>query len=331
MTLLQSGPNRSSAGPAGASGTHPTSGVVPFDITVLAGGPGPEREVSLNSGRAIHEALRRVGHRVTLCDISPEDLSALDREADFVFIALHGQFGEDGTLQAELDARGIHYGGSGPAASRLAMNKVESKRRFVHAGIATPQYEVIGRDHAPKSKSKVGLPVVIKPVDSGSSVDTTIARAEADAERVIARLVQSCGAALVERYIVGPELTVGVLGDEALPVCEIRTKREFYDYSAKYLDEDTQYLFDLDLPPALLQKVQALSLTAHRALGCRAFSRVDWMVEAATLELYILEINTIPGFTSHSLLPKSAVRAGMSLEQLCQRIVELSLNEPTHA
>ena len=139
-------------------------------------------------------------------------------------------------------------------------------------------------------------------------------------------VVDRYGEALVEQYIDGNELTVGILGERALPVCEIRTKREFYDYDAKYIDDDTQYLFDLDLPTALLERVQALSIDAHRALGCCVFSRVDWMVDAATLEPFVLEVNTIPGFTSHSLLPKAAARVGMSFEQLCGRIVELSLS-----
>ena len=130
---------------------------------------------------------------------------------------------------------------------------------------------------------------------------------------------------LIERYVQGPELTVGILGDRALPICQIRTRREFYDYQAKYIDEDTEYLFDVDLPDAMLRRIGELSLRAHRALGCRDFSRVDWMVDAATLEPYLLEINTIPGFTSHSLLPKAAARVGISFDQLCRRITELGL------
>jgi D-alanine-D-alanine ligase len=168
---------------------------------------------------------------------------------------------------------------------------------------------------------------VAKPIACGSSVDTTIARTPAELQTATARLVETYGEALLERYIEGPELTVGILGDQALPVCEIRTRREFYDYEAKYVDDDTQYLFDLDLPPDLLRRVQELSLAAHRVLGCRAFSRVDWMVDRATLQPYVLEVNTIPGFTNHSLLPKAAARAGMSFDRLCQRIIELSLSE----
>jgi len=296
-----------------------------LDITVLAGGPGAEREVSLNSGRAVSDALRRIGHRVELCDIRPTDLSALDRPADFVFIALHGEFGEDGALQAELDARGLRYSGSGAVASRLAMDKVESKQCFEQAGVPTPPYELVSQTVRTGLGTRIQLPVVVKPVSSGSSVDTSIARTPESLVAAASAVVAKYGKALVEKYIVGPELSVGILGDEALPVCEIRTPREFYDYQAKYLDDDTQYLFDLDLPPKLLERVQWLSVAAHRTLGCRVFSRVDCMVDAASLEPYFLEVNTIPGFTSHSLLPKAASRIGLTFDRLCQRIVELSM------
>ena len=296
-----------------------------LDITVLAGGPGVEREVSLSSGRAVYEALARLGHRVTLCDIDPDDLSALDKPADIVFIALHGEFGEDGGLQAQLDARSLRYCGSGAGASRTAMNKAEAKRCFGNAGIPTPPGEVVDRSGLADVASRFRGPVVVKPVASGSSVDTTIARTPDGLRIAVEELVEKYDQALVERYVTGPELTVGILGELALPVCQIRTKREFYDYEAKYIDDDTQYLFDLELPPALLERVQALSLAAHRVLGCSVFSRVDWMVDARTLEPYVLEVNTIPGFTSHSLLPKAAARVGLSFDQLCQRIVKLSL------
>ena len=293
-------------------------------VIVLAGGPGMEREVSLNSGQAVHAALKRLGHEVTLRDIGPDDLSALDLPTDFVFIALHGEFGEDGLLQAELDARGLRYCGSDAAASRIAMNKVEAKRRFVRAGIPTPQFEVIDPTNINYALADIGLPAVIKPVASGSSVDTSIVRSSHALQAAAPLVVDRYGEALVEQYINGFEFTVGILGDTALPVCEIRTKREFYDYQAKYIDDDTQYVFDLDYPAELLAKVQRLSLEAHRALNCRVFSRVDCMVDRNTLEPFILEVNTIPGFTSHSLLPKAAARIGMSFDRLCQNIIELS-------
>jgi D-alanine-D-alanine ligase len=205
------------------------------------------------------------------------------------------------------------------------MDKAVAKGRFEEHRIPTPAYEIVDRRSIPGLAARFATPAVVKPVKSGSSVDTSIVRDAGSLGDAAAKLVKEYGQALVERYIAGPELTVGILGDQALPVCEIRTKREFYDYAAKYVDDDTEYLFDLGLPSALLRRVQALSLAAHRALRCSVFSRVDWMVDAESLEPYVLEVNTIPGFTSHSLLPKSAAKIGLSFDQLCQKIVDLSL------
>ena len=296
-----------------------------LSITVLSGGPSAEREVSLQSGAAVAAALVAMGHRVVVRDIGPDDLSALDVPADFVFIALHGEFGEDGQVQELLARHGVAFCGSDGAASQLAMDKAASKARLLEARLPTPPYCVYEPGQDPESLSCWRFPLVVKPVDSGSSVDTIIARDEASARAALLRVGDGYGRALVEQYIQGPELTVGILGDEALPVCQIRTKREFYDYQAKYVDDDTEYLFEIDLPAKLLRRVQELSVRAHHALGCQDFSRVDWMVDGRTFEPYVLEINTIPGFTSHSLLPKAAARVGVSFNQLCQRIVELGL------
>jgi len=296
-----------------------------LDITVLAGGPGMEREVSLNSGRAVCDALIRLGHRVELRDINPNDLSALDHPADFVFIALHGEFGEDGTVQAELEQRKIPYCGSNSTASRVAMDKVSAKQRFENCGIPTPKFIVADPKNVANIASHFQPVAVVKPISSGSSVDTTIARTSEALQSAARAVVEKYGAALVEQYIAGRELTVGILGDVALPICEIRTTREFYDYQAKYIDDDTQYLFDIDLPAGLQEKVQEIALFAHRALGCEIFSRVDVMVDADTLEPFVLEVNTIPGFTSHSLLPKAAARVGVGFDALCRRIIDLSL------
>lgn len=293
-------------------------------ITVLAGGVGVEREVSLLSGEAVAQACRRLGHTVEVRDIRPDDLSALDLPTDFVFIALHGEFGEDGELQLALQKRGLPYCGSGPLASRLAFNKVAAKQRFERAGIPTPAYHVFDI-HAPVSMlDHVSLPCVVKPVASGSSVHTSIARDVGSLRSAVAERIAVDGEVLVERYIRGPELTVGILGERPLPVCQIRTKREFYDYQAKYIDDDTEYLFDIDLPGELLARVQDLSLEAHRALECEVFSRVDWMIEADSLQPFALEINTIPGFTSHSLLPKAAARIGVGFDELVSRIIQMS-------
>lgn len=293
-------------------------------ITVLSGGPSSEREVSLNSGRAVAAALRSVGHDVYLADIGPDDLSALDRPVDMVFIALHGAFGEDGVLQQILEDRGIRYCGSGPQASALAMDKAAAKARFLAAGVPTPLFETVTRANVEEVLAQWAPPAVVKPLDQGSSVDCVIVHAGEDLAAPIRRELELYGRCLVERFVPGAELTVGVLGEETLPPIQIRPKREFYDYQAKYLDSDTEYLFNIDLPASVLSEVRELSLRAHQALGCRDFSRVDWIVEESTGRPFVLEVNTIPGFTDHSLLPKAARQAGMSFAELCQRIVELT-------
>ena len=299
--------------------------VTSLDITVLAGGPGVEREVSLDSGRMVRDALVRLEHRATLRDIGPNDLSALDLPAEMVFIALHGAFGEDGTVQRLLDDRGMVYTGCGVDASALAMDKIRTKAKMIEAGIATPRFDLVKPARLAAAIETIVRPVVIKPRSSGSSVDTYVARDRDGVERALTAVVERHGSALVESYVDGPELTVGILGGEALPVCQIRTKREFYDYQAKYVDDDTEYLFDIDLPDDLLDRVRDLSARAFEAIGGRDFARVDWMVDRATLEPYVIEINTVPGFTSHSLLPKAASRVGMSFDAFCRRVVELTM------
>jgi len=290
-------------------------------ITVLSGGPSAERDVSLKSGKAVSSALRSLGHEVYCADISPEHLETLDVPTELVFIALHGTFGEDGQLQEILDQRGIRYCGSGAQASALAMDKAAAKSRFIESGIPTPAFDLVTFDSI---DSDWALPVVVKPVAEGSSVDCRIVFESGDLHEILSQMIEQYGRCLVEQYVKGLELTVGILGDQALPPIQIRTRREYYNYEAKYLDDDTEYLFDIDLPPALLDEIKTLSVKAHQALGCRDFSRVDWLVDEQTHQPYVLEINTIPGFTDHSLLPKAAARAGLSFPDLCQRIVELA-------
>ncbi len=292
-----------------------------LDITVLMGGLGSEREVSLMSGRAVADALKQAGHRVTTADISPDDTSALDHEGiDVVFIALHGTFGEDGQVQRLCEQRGLVYVGSGPEASELTMDKDASKRVFQQAGLATPEWVIIDRS----AKDDFPLPCVIKPVDGGSSLDVTIARDETTREAALESLLTTDGMAMIEAFVPGREMTVSVLDGKPLPLIEIIPDREFYDYIAKYDDEATQFIFDTKLPPATEQHLQAAALTAHKVLGCKDFSRADFILDADGIA-WLLEVNTIPGFTGHSLLPKAAAAAGISFEQLCDRIVRLAL------
>jgi D-alanine-D-alanine ligase len=296
-----------------------------LEVTVLAGGAGVERLVSLESGNMVRDALRRLNHHAIMLDIDASDLAALDVPADMVFVALHGQFGEDGALQRILEDRRIPFCGSGAAASALAMDKVAAKVRLLDAGIPTPDFDLIKAGRIDECVEKTSYPVVVKPRSSGSSVDISIVRDKPSLARSLNHVVETYGAALVEQFVDGLELTVGVLDGRALPVCQIVTPREFYDYQAKYHRDDTEYHFDIDLPEALLASIQQMSLRAHRCLGCRDFSRVDWMVDRKTHEPYAIEVNTIPGLTSHSLLPKAAQHDGLSFDALCQRVLELTM------
>ncbi len=301
-----------------------------LDITLLSGGPSDEREVSLASGRCIGAALSRLGHRVSICDISPDKMSPLDRAADLVFVALHGEFGEDGKLQAELERRGLRYTGTGSAASALVMDKVRTKGALIGAGLPTPRFDIARKGTISEVVRRWRLPVVVKPVSSGSSIDVFIVHEGDRFEDALSSVVRKYGTALVEELVDGPELTVGILGQEALPPIQISTSREFYDYEAKYIDDATEYNLEIDLPADLLSRMQAMSVKAANALGCRDFCRVDWMVDEVTHEPYILELNTIPGFTSHSLLPKAAAHSGMAFDDLCQSIVELAMQRTSH-
>jgi D-alanine-D-alanine ligase len=307
-----------------------TKPVRTLDLTVLMGGPSSEREVSLVSGAAVADALVRCGHKVTRCDISPQDTSALDRRGiDAVFIALHGAFGESGDVQSLCESRGLKYTGSGPRASEVAMDKAASKRQFQHAGLCTPPWEIItDRDDPAAACDKlntIGLPAVLKPIDGGSSVDITIAKDQPTRDAAVKALLAKYGRLMCEKFIKGVELTIGILGQQALPVIQVVPTHEFYDYSAKYADDaGTRYIFEHGLSDQTVARLQQAALLAHQCLGCRDMSRVDFILDDAGTA-YVLEINTIPGFTSHSLLPKAAAKAGINFEQLVDRIVSMAM------
>jgi len=290
-------------------------------VTVLCGGPSAEREVSLVSGQAVAEGLRARRHKVVVADIGPDDLGALDHPTDVVFPALHGTFGEDGTVQRLLAERGIPFVGADARASALAIDKVATKALLAAKGIRTPEFEVWDATTLDRqAESGVPLPVVVKPVDQGSSVATTIVREPGAFEPAVRAAVEQFKRALVEQFIDGDELTVGIVGEHTLPPICIRPKRSFYDYDAKYQDDATEYLFDAGYSAEVLESVQALSRQVFDRLGCRHMARVDWMVDRAEC-LWFLEINTLPGFTSHSLVPKAAARIGISFEELVERLV----------
>jgi len=301
----------------------------PLDITVLMGGPSAEREISLISGAAVADALERAGHTVTRADISPADESALDREgADVVFIALHGPFGESGELQRLCEERELRYTGSGPRASELAMDKAAAKQLFKQAGLATPDWMIIEESHSPPQYrpwlEELPPPVVVKPVENGSSIDITIAHDAAERDAAMEELTDVYGRGMIERFVPGREITVGILGDQPLPVIEVIPAREFYDYTAKYDDDaGTQYVFDHGLDEATCRQVQQQAMTAHNALDCRDLSRVDFILDRQH-QFQVLEVNTIPGFTSHSLVPMAAARAGIGFEELVDRIAQMA-------
>lgn len=312
----------------------PTPTIRPLRVTVLAGGPSSEREISLISGTGIADALASLGHHVRMLDISPGDLSALDVPADVIFPALHGHFGEDGEVQKILESRGLAYVGCGPEASALAMDKVGTKQAAARAGIPTADYQLVTPDQRDAAlRTWAGAKVCVKPVDQGSSVDTYIVPDAIPLPEAVDRLLARYGQALVEKFISGPELTVGVLGDRVLPVIQIvpQAERAFYDYQAKYKDDNTTYLVNPPLDPSLLKRIQEMSLTVFRTVGCRDLSRIDWLIEKATNQPYFLEVNTLPGFTSHSLLPKAAAAVGIDYSSLCQQLVEMALRRGPRA
>ena len=303
----------------------------PLDITVLMGGPSTEREVSLLSGTAIADALQRRGHLVTRSDIAPNDTSALDRPGiDLVFIALHGEFGESGEVQQLCELRGLPYTGSGPQASELAMDKAAAKQIFKRSGLGTPDWCIIEAFHSPEDyrrwlADEFPPPVVVKPVAGGSSIDITIARDKATRDEAVDTLVDKYGRVLVEKFVAGREFTVGVLGEQPLPVLQVVPTRDFYDYTAKYADgSGTQYLFEHGLDEASVAALQAAALTAHRCMGCRDLSRVD-IIRHADGHLDVLDVNTIPGFTSHSLVPMAAAKAGIGFDELVDRIAAMAM------
>ncbi len=300
-----------------------------LDITVLMGGPSNEREVSLMSGRAVADALTGAGHSVTCADISPSDPSALDRAGiEVVFIALHGRFGESGEVQELCEIRQLRYVGSAPRASELAMDKAAAKQIFRRAGLVTPDWMILEDYHSPDEianwLTELPLPVVVKPIDDGSSIDITIADSAASRDAAIDAMIDNDGRAMVEAFVPGRELTVGIIGEQTLPLIEIVPARPFYDFDAKYADDtETQFIFDHGLDAAIVEAANDAALTAHRALNCRDMSRVDFILDDAG-RLQVLELNTIPGFTNHSLVPMAAVHAGISFEDLADRLVQMA-------
>jgi D-alanine-D-alanine ligase len=292
-------------------------------VAVLLGGRSAEREVSLKSGAMILAALRARGVDAHAFDPKDQDLQDLiDGRYERAFIALHGRFGEDGTLQGALEWLGIPYTGSGVLASALAMDKLRTKLLWHACGLPTPPHEMLEAQSDLKAvAARLGLPLMVKPVNEGSSVGMSKVRAAGALEEAYALAVNYDRAVMAERFIDGQELTAGILGEQVLPLIRLETPREFYDYQAKYVADDTRYLIPCGLPAAREREVQALCLRAFRALGCSGWGRVDLMLDVAGAP-WLLEVNTAPGMTDHSLVPMAARAAGLSYEDLCLRILE---------
>ncbi len=300
--------------------------MIPKKIAVLAGGPSCEREVSLVSGKAVAEALRSAGFEVVVVDPVGDFLSELRASgAKAAFIALHGTFGEDGQIQRLLEAEGIRYTGAGAAASERSFDKSRAQAIFKEAGIRVPDFRVIAKDAVP-GRAPFGAPFVVKPATSGSSCGVTIVRDPSGFQAALEEAFRFSDHAVVDRFVKGRELTVGILGDEALPVVEVIPGRKFYDYEAKYGESGTRYEAPARLSADEAARVGSAALTAYRAIGCEVMGRVDVILSEDDREPYVLEINTIPGLTGKSLLPKAAKAAGIDFPALCVKILELSLN-----
>ena len=294
-------------------------------VAVLMGGISSEREVSLNSGAQVSEALKKAGYEVTPIIVTADLaalLSALTPRPDAVFNALHGRFGEDGTIQGVLDYIGLPYTHSGVRASALAMDKVAAKALFASAGLPIAPHKIVNIaelvEHDPLPR-----PYVVKPVNEGSSVGVFIVKDGDNHRAEIARNWQY-GTAMVEQYIPGRELTVGVLDNQALTVTEIISAEKFYDYHAKYTQGGSRHVLPAEIPNDIAKAAKEIAVAAHKALGCRGASRADLRYDEDEGRLILLEVNTQPGMTATSLLPEQAAYEGMDFPALCSWMVEMA-------
>jgi len=294
-------------------------------VGVLMGGVSAEREVSLMSGQGVLSALQTAGVDVVPIEVNGNIVAQLQNaDVDRVFNILHGGAGENGTVSALLDLLEIPYTGSDMAASVLAMDKVRSKTLWEAEGLPVkPAMLVEGHMDEDEVVSRLGLPVCVKPITEGSSVGVVCVRKKEDLAGAIAK-VQKHGPLMLEPWVEGAECTVAIVGQATLPVVQIVSAVEFYDYTAKYISDDTQYLCPAPISVELSQEMQHVALSAYNALGCRGWARADFMVDAANRP-WLLEINTVPGMTSHSLVPKAAMAAGLTYQEVVLMILGQTL------
>ncbi len=299
------------------------------------GGLSGEREVSLSSGENVYQALKNASYNVTRIEISSADqLIPRLGELELVFICLHGWIGEDGTVQALLDVLNKPYTGSPALACRRAMDKLLAKEAFAKARLPTPCYMYLDDPHRPgeaiEAAKRFGFPLVVKPRAEGSSLGVRIVRAPEELEGALRETMERFGEAFIEQFTSGKEITAGILRidqeDRALPLIELRPRREFYNYEAKYTPGATEFIIPADLDKETAQTIQKLALAAHRALGCFGFSRVDLRVTEEG-QPYILEVNTVPGMTETSDLPQAAQAAGISFENLVDCMCKTALEK----
>jgi D-alanine-D-alanine ligase len=301
-------------------------------VAVLMGGRSAEREVSLNSGEQVSKALYSAGFDVVEIDTGDDEFVATlaGTQASVAFICLHGRFGEDGTVQGLCELLELPYVGSGVLASALAIDKVKSKQFFSFAGLATPDYAVLNRGEPYEVGALVGLlgeKTVVKPANEGSSVGMTIVHSANELPAAIEKAFAHDHTVLVERFVAGVEVTIGVLGNEdatALPTLEIVPKHEFYDYESKYVPGMSNHIIPARVSAVAAEECQRLAVASHKLLGCRGISRADTIVDANG-DVWLLEVNTIPGMTATSLVPDAARAAGIEFPELCRVLVESAL------
>jgi D-alanine-D-alanine ligase len=293
-------------------------------IGVLMGGLSREREISLRTGKAIGKALVEKGYKACTIDVGRDIAEKLIKEKiEIAFLALHGRYGEDGTIQGMLELMGIPYTGSGVLASALALHKIMAKKILLHEKIPTPPFEFLKREEIGKETTKkvsLPLPVVVKPAREGSTIGISIVRKEEELLRALKEAGEYDEEILVEAFMKGKEITVGILNDIPLPIIEIAPKSGFYDYRSKYTKGETEYIIPARIPREKYLQAQEMSLKAFRAIGCSGCARVDLMTDEEG-DPFVIDVNTMPGMTETSLLPKAAEYVGISFGDLAERIL----------